>query len=303
LKKDLKITIGLLLKFIVPAVLLIYIFRSQTRLLEVYQILTSCRIQDLVIAFLLLAITRIQVAFRLYFLTSNYLKSNILLILKDVFIANLLNTILPIGSGEIYRIKSLAGNKQLIAKSAALVTLDRFLGIVAILTIGIIAVLFSADYFKSYNFSIFIYLLIGLFFFFVLAGIFLNKMQLKNRFLRDVKIFFTFMYEHPRKAAGLYLYSISIIAISILSIFFVSRSLDWKIGVLDFFLFYPFVLVVSSIPISIGGLGVREVANIAAFGLVGVSKAQCVSLGLMQYGLMLAISTIGFILFLLKIED
>jgi uncharacterized membrane protein YbhN (UPF0104 family) len=127
-------------------------------------------------------------------------------------------------------------------------------------------------------------------------------MKLKNKFIGDVKIFFTFMHEHPLKAIGLYFYSISIIVISILSIFFVSRSLDWEIGFLNFLRFYPFVLIISSAPISIGGLGVREIANIAAFGVLGVSKAQCVSLGLMQYAIMLAISAIGFILFCLKMN-
>lgn len=302
MKKDSKIKISLILKLIVPIALLIYIFHSQARIFEVYQILTSCRLQELFIAFLLLTITRVQVAFRLYFLASNYFKLNMLLILKDVFIANLLNTILPPGSGEIYRAKSLAGNKQSIVKSAALVTLDRLFGIVAILTIAIVALFFSADYFRSYNVSIFMYLFIGLFFSFVLVGIVLKKMKLKHGFVRDVKIFFTFMHEHPRKAMGLYLFSIIIIIISILSIFFVGRSLEWEIGFFNFLLFYPFVLIVSSAPISIGGLGVREIVNIAAFGVIGVSKAQCVSLGLMQYAIMLAISTIGLILFFLDID-
>ena len=295
-------SIGLLLKFSVPVVLLVYIFRSQIRLLEVTQIFTTCRFQELFIAFGLLIITRIQVAFRLYLLASNYLELKMPLILKDVFIANLLNTILPSGIGEIYRIKSLTGDNQSITKSAALVTLDRLFGVVAILSIGIIAAILSADRFESGKFSIFMYSAIGLFFFFFLAGILLKRFEIKQAYLRDAKIFFTFIHEHSRRAIGLYLYSLFIIVIAILSAFFVSRSLDLEVGILDFFLFYPFVLVVSSMPISIGGLGTREIANIAAFGVIGLSKAQCVSLGLMQYAIMLAISSIGFILFFVKIK-
>jgi uncharacterized membrane protein YbhN (UPF0104 family) len=282
----------------VPIVLLVYIFRLQARLFEVYIVFKNCRLQDLFIAFLLLAFTRIQVAFRLHFLSSNYFKAKISAILKDVFIANLFNTILPAGSGEIYRIKGLADDRPLLVKSTALVTLDRLYGILSILTIAFVTAPFSAEYFSRYYFSTILYIIIGLFVLFILIGIILNKVELKNRFAQDIKIFFTFMHEHPLQAIGLYVYSISIIFITVLSLFFISKSLNWDIEFFNFLKFYPWVLIVSSIPISIGGLGVREIAIIATFGSLGVSKAHCVSLGLMQYALMLAISSVGFMLFI-----
>jgi uncharacterized membrane protein YbhN (UPF0104 family) len=297
-----KIKISLLLKLIIPVVLLVYIFRSQARFLEVVQNFKNCQIEYLLFALSLLLITRFQVAIRLYFLASNYIKSNILLILKDVFIANLLNTILPTGSGEIYRIKSLAGDRQSIFKSTALVTLDRFFGMLSILTISTFSMLFSTIYFQGNNISNIAYFLIVLISVFFLVGMALNKIELNNKFFRDIKIFFTFMHDYPFKAVLLYVYSIFITLTLIISIFFIVISLDINIPFLNFLQYYPLVLVVSVLPISIGGLGVREIANITAFGPLGIPNEQCVSLGLMQYALMLAVSAIGFILFIVSLN-
>ncbi len=286
------------LKLIVPVVLLIYIFRSQAQFFEVLQNLKNCQIQYLLIAFIVLVITRFQVAIRLYLLASSYMKSNILVILKDVFIANLLNTILPTGSGEIYRIKSLASDRHSIFKSTALVTLDRFFGIIAILTVSALSILLSTTYSRGYNLSSIVYYLLGIVLIFLLIGIILNKIELQNKFIQDIKIFFTFIHDHPLKAILLYLFSLIITLTLIVSIFFIVISLDIDILFLNFLQFYPLVLVVSVLPISIGGLGIREIANIAAFGPLGIPNEQCVSLGLMQYALMLAVSAIGFILFI-----
>jgi uncharacterized membrane protein YbhN (UPF0104 family) len=68
----------------------------------------------------------------------------------------------------------------------------------------------------------------------------------------------------------------------------------------DYLRFYPFVLIASLVPITVGGLGVREFANIAVFGTLGVPKHQCVSLGLMQYFMMLIIAIIGLSLFFMS---
>jgi uncharacterized membrane protein YbhN (UPF0104 family) len=110
------------------------------------------------------------------------------------------------------------------------------------------------------------------------------------------------MHDYPFKAVLLYVYSIFITLTLIISIFFIVISLDINIPFLNFLQYYPLVLVVSVLPISIGGLGVREIANITAFGPLGIPNEQCVSLGLMQYALMLAVSAIGFILFIVSLN-
>jgi uncharacterized membrane protein YbhN (UPF0104 family) len=47
-----------------------------------------------------------------------------------------------------------------------------------------------------------------------------------------------------------------------------------------FVLFLPLVTLVSLVPISIGGLGIREAVMVALFAAVGVSKADVLSVSL-----------------------
>ena len=57
-----------------------------------------------------------------------------------------------------------------------------------------------------------------------------------------------------------------------LSIWLMALSLDINISILDCLILFPPVLLLSSLPISIAGWGIREGAMIIAFGFVGVSS-------------------------------
>lgn len=57
-----------------------------------------------------------------------------------------------------------------------------------------------------------------------------------------------------------------------LSIWLMAISLDTNVSILDCLILFPPVLLLSSLPISIAGWGIREGAMIIAFGFVGVSS-------------------------------
>ena len=86
----------------------------------------------------------------------------------------------------------------------------------------------------------------------------------------------------------------------IYSIYFIGKGLGLTLVIWDYFCLYPVVLIASLIPLSIGGLGIREFANIAVFGAIGVPKDQCVSLGLMQYLMMLIVASAGLLLLIVS---
>ena len=69
------------------------------------------------------------------------------------------------------------------------------------------------------------------------------------------------------------------------------------------FLIQP-VLLITSLPISIGGWGIREAAMIAIFALVGVPSSAAMVLSV-QFGLLaMLVSTPGLVLwFMLKRKD
>lgn len=81
----------------------------------------------------------------------------------------------------------------------------------------------------------------------------------------------------------------------------VARALGVHVGIAYFFLFVPLLAVIVSLPISLGGIGVRETAGIALFGLVGVARSMAFSLQETTYLVSLAVSLIGLVVFVVRI--
>ena len=288
-----------LFKLIIGAALLVYIFREQARIHEVIDVIGSCNRQDLIIALSLFVLTKFQISARIYTISRHYITTPFTTILKDVFIANFFNTILPVGTGELYRIKNLSPDHSSLLESAAMVNLDRTFGLVATLTIGALSFVGTTELSGLFDpRMVIIPLTIGAAIFF-LTGWYLKRHTTPFRWLARIQLFFTFCLEHPRQALGLYLFSVVIIFTLVVSIFFLGKGLGLNLALINFLRFYPFVLIVTLIPISIGGLGVRELATISAFGMVGVSNAHCVSLGLTQYGMMVVVAFVGLVLLLI----
>lgn len=77
-------------------------------------------------------------------------------------------------------------------------------------------------------------------------------------------------------------------------------SLDMPIELLDCIALMPIIILVTMVPISIAGWGVREGAMVAAFGYVGLSPVSALSLSLLFGFINLAISLPGGIIWLLQ---
>ena len=290
--------LGFVFKCFVGLVLLVYVFRSQTRLNEVYTVVTGSNFVDFLIALGVYFLTKLQISVRTYIISRNYASHSFGKILKDLLIANFFNTILPVGSGEFYRIKRLSDNRSSFLESAAIVTLDRTFGLSAILTVGCVSCL-GADAFKEIINPLFVVIpaLVGVIAFFCI-GRYLKTHIRHHRWIGKIQLLFTYCLDHPLQALAIYFFSIIIIVTLIISLFLLGRGIGLELSLIHFLRFYPFVLIVTLLPVSIGGLGVRELATISAFGIIGVSKAHCVSLGLMQYAMMVAVACIGLALFI-----
>ncbi len=78
----------------------------------------------------------------------------------------------------------------------------------------------------------------------------------------------------------------------------VSQALDSPIPLIYFFLFLPLVTIATLAPISLGGLGVREVTMVYLFSSVGVSGADVLSVSLTAHVLNTALSLSGGLMLL-----
>jgi hypothetical protein len=79
-------------------------------------------------------------------------------------------------------------------------------------------------------------------------------------------------------------------------------SLGMPIRLLDCIALMPIIILITMVPISIAGWGVREGAMVAAFGYVGLSPVSALSLSLLFGFINLAISLPGGIIWLLQRE-
>jgi len=89
--------------------------------------------------------------------------------------------------------------------------------------------------------------------------------------------------------AGAVLYQLVIITVAILA----THALDLDVGPTALLVFVPAVAIIQVLPVSFGGLGVREGAFAVFLHPLGVSTAHAVALGLSLYGMQLVSSLLG----------
>lgn len=85
-------------------------------------------------------------------------------------------------------------------------------------------------------------------------------------------------------------------------VFILSQSLGLEITLLECLLLVPPVLLIAAIPISVGGWGVREMAMVNAFGLIGVGFDGALALSVLTGLVGIAVSLPGGLVWLFSRE-
>lgn len=86
--------------------------------------------------------------------------------------------------------------------------------------------------------------------------------------------------------------------VQIFSIYFLALSLGIELSVLYYFIFIPVIMTVSMIPISLNGLGVREVSWVFLFEQAGISRTAAFSMSILMLLVMTATSLFGGVFYL-----
>jgi uncharacterized membrane protein YbhN (UPF0104 family) len=79
----------------------------------------------------------------------------------------------------------------------------------------------------------------------------------------------------------------------------VARALDIPLGLGYFFAFVPLLAVAVSVPVSVGGIGVRESLGAFLFGMLGIDAARGSAMQLLTYLLTIAVTLPGALAFIL----
>ena len=80
--------------------------------------------------------------------------------------------------------------------------------------------------------------------------------------------------------------------------FIVALSLGVRLHPMVFFLVIPIIAIIASIPVSLGGIGMREQTGVLLFGLFGVTAVLAFSVELLAYLIAVSASIPGGVIFL-----
>jgi uncharacterized protein (TIRG00374 family) len=102
------------------------------------------------------------------------------------------------------------------------------------------------------------------------------------------------MRRHPRAVVAVLAAAVTFQLLLVLAAFFAARALDIdEVGITAVLAFLPAVAMAQTLPISLGGLGIREGALVLFLDPLGVPSGRAVALGLLLYALTLTVSLLG----------
>lgn len=298
-------------KLVVSVVLIAWILRN-TPLEEIMTAIRGASAGLLVLAFSLHLIGFTISAFRWrMLLRTRGADASIRFLVESYIVGVFFNNLLPstIG-GDIYRAYDSWRLGQSRSSAVAVVFVDRFLGLLALMLFASIALFSSNDLTRSIPF-LGLWLLLGtgamVAFLWV---IFLPPRWLGER-IADAKLpfgakvrsivdaFMRFQGERAVLSKALAL-SILLQANVVLHYYLISQSLQLPIPLLSFFLIIPLAIVIMMLPISINGIGLRENIYILFFAAFGVSEANAVAFAWIAFSMVVIQGVLGGIVYAIR---
>jgi len=177
------------------------------------------------------------------------------------------------------------------------VFLDRYVGYVALLSIGLISGFAGYSELKALGLH---WLTPSLFILFLSGSLLFFGLRIGRRF-KAVSDFYDYFHDtlRDRRAIGkALLLSLMIQVLTILEIELISLGLGQHPSFTALFVFVPLIISVMAVPISISGLGLREGAFVVLFGLTGISAEASTSISFLWFLSVATGSLPGFFLYL-----
>lgn len=221
---------------------------------------------------------------------------NVSYYVKSYFKGTFFNQVLPSSiGGDAVRIIDLT-QKGYDKKDAVYgVFVDRIVGLVGLLVLNLLAtIIFYGTFDNDFSLLIIIITLGGIIGFALLFHLekiaFLANYKFLNLFHRLAKRLNklyadrTLLYLHIAVSVGVHL-------LSILTIYALALSIDFHMSFQIFLIAVPPVFLLTIVPISLAGWGIREGAMVGIFMLVGADETKVLAMSIL-YGLLLIISSL-----------
>lgn len=195
------------------------------------------------------------------------------------------------------------------ALSVSSIIVDRVMGILSLLFIALMGIMISGSLLSGINIEIYILLFtclivaLGFVFFYEKTYFFITKYLSKkrNNIFEKISKLYSIVYEfkkYPKTLVHSFLLSILVQILRIIAIYYISEAFSLNIDIIYFFILVPITMITVMIPISVGGIGVREGSFIAFFSLVGLSFNDAVLISLTITLKVILFSLVGGVLYL-----
>ena len=179
-----------------------------------------------------------------------------------------------IGADEI-RVSTAGHN----ATAFGSVMIDRYVGLLALLVIGIMAIFLGSKYLSRHPVQWLIPVLLGVV---LVVSALLLKLRVGSAFriISEMYAYADEMFPRKKEIGIAFVYSIVAQMMLIWSVYLLSRGLSMGIAFISVLSFIPIVSIISLIPVTISGIGLREGAFVVLFGLIGVWPEKAMTLSI-----------------------
>lgn len=198
------------------------------------------------------------------------------------FLGMFYNVFLPSGyGGDLVKLFYMAKHHRPASKrlSALSIFLDRFTGLIAILFLGGIASL-ALGVKEEFLGGIMAFGLVGVLAFGVLAVLLVARLK---RIPRKVRVVALILYNHAPRFIGIILASIVVQLLNVFMYVLIFQQLDLDLSLAGVTFGYAAVTLATLIPLSIGGLGIRESGWVGMLKLYGLPVHAGISAGILFF--------------------
>jgi len=160
--------------------------------------------------------------------------------------------------------------------------MDRYLGFVMLMAICTIAFPFGYTYLQGSRIALLLPITV---FSFIIASLLIFGLRLGKR-IKILSGFYDYFhaYRNQKGVIGKALLLSALVQLSgILSVYILALGIGQHIPFLACLIFLPLVILFTTLPISISGLGVREGAFVLFFGLIGIRPGVATALSLVWF--------------------
>ena len=194
----------------------------------------------------------------------------------------------------------------------ASVFIDRLIGLASFILFGIFGILFTLDVLKQTKlFTPFIIVLaISLFLLFILfnrkiISCFKVLSNIHSILYNKLKQLYNCIYFYKGyKSILVTALIVSLFAsfFNILVFYLLSVSTGGVVTFINFIFFIPIITIISYLPISYSGLGIREAGFVLLFSQIGMSREQALAIPLMYFGLLFLLAIVGGMIYIFTIN-